>query len=187
MENVMKKLMIAVMVAAALSGCSTIKNMTGQSEEKPKAVVSEFLGGNIKVTYKSDGEFESMTSSHSIKLTGGLPYSQDEAYQVAILKARKQMVEFMKVDLESEKFTKTVFNNLQQSTSEDRKETANTVNAKIAGELQSSIKQKSSAMLKGTYVEGKSYDASTNSITVVVKTSTKDVETAKSLSRLMGN
>jgi hypothetical protein len=84
-------------------------------------------------------------------------------------------------------FTKTVFNNLQESTSEDKKETANAVNAKIAGELQSSIKQKSSAMLKGTYVEEKSFDAASNSITVVVKTSTKDVETAKSLAKLMGN
>ncbi len=71
----MKKLMIAVLVAAALSGCNTIKSVTGQSEEKPKPVVSEFLGGNIKVTYKSNGEFDSMTSSHTIKLTGGLPSS----------------------------------------------------------------------------------------------------------------
>ena len=116
-----------------------------------------------------------------------ITYSQDEAYQVAILKARKQIVEFMKVDLESEKFTKTVFNNLQESASEDKKETSNAVNAKIAGELQSSIKQKSSAMLKGTYVEEKSFDAPSNSITVVVKTSTRDVETAKNLSKLMGN
>jgi hypothetical protein len=187
MENVMKKLMIAVLVAATLTGCSTIKSVTGQTEEKPKPVVSEFLGGNIKVTYKSNGEFESMTSSHTIKLTGELPYSQDEAYQVATMKARKQIVEFMKVDLESEKFTKTVFNNLQESASEDKKETSNTVTAKIAAELQSSIKQKSSAILKGTYVEDKSFDAPSNSITVVVKTSTKDVETAKSLSKLMGN
>ena len=183
----MKKLIIAALVAATLSGCTTIKNMTGASEEKPKPVVSEFLGGNIKVTYNSKGEFESMTSSHTIKLTGGLPYSQDEAYQIAIMKARKQIVEFMKVDLESEKFTKTVFNNLQESTSEDKKETANSVNAKIAGELQSSIKQKSSAILKGTYVEEKSFDAASNSITVIVKTSTKDVEIAKNLSKLMGN
>ena len=183
----MKKLMIAVLVAATLTGCSTIKTMTGKTEEKPKPVVSEFLGGNIKVSYTPNGEFESMTSSHTIKLTGGLPYSQDEAYQVAILKARKQIVEFMRVDLESEKFTKTVFNNLQESASEDKKETSNNVSAKIAGELQSSIKQKSSAILKGTYVEDKSFDAASNSITVVVKTSTKDVETAKSLSKLMGN
>ncbi len=103
------------------------------------------------------------------------------------MKARKQIVEFMKVDLESEKFTKTVFNNLQETASEEKKETSHTVNAKIAGELQSSIKQKSSSILKGTYVEEKSFDTGSNSITVSVKTSTKDVETAKSLSKLMGN
>lgn len=183
----MKKLMIAVVITAALSGCNTVKKMTGTTEEKPKPVVSAFLGGNIKVTYTSNGEFESITSSHTIKLTGELPYSQDEAYQVAIMKARKQIVEFMKVDLESEKFTKTVFNNLQETASEEKKETSHTVNAKIAGELQSSIKQKSSSILKGTYVEEKSFDAGSNSITVSVKTSTKDVETAKSLSKLMGN
>ena len=36
-------------------------------------------------------------------------------------------------------------------------------------------------------MEEKSFDAASNSITVVVKTSTKDVETAKSLAKLMGN
>jgi hypothetical protein len=184
MENVMKKLMIAAMIAAALSGCSTL---TGKTDDKVKPITSEFLGGNIKVSYTSNGEFESMASSHTIRLTSALPYAQDEAYQVATLKARKQIAEFMKLDLETEKFTKTVFDNLQESVNEDNKESSSSVNAKIVGELKTSIKQKSSAILKGTYVESKAFDSGSNSITVVVKTRTKDIETAKSLSRLMGN
>ena len=180
----MKKLMIAAMIAAALSGCSTL---TGKTDDKVKPITSEFLGGNIKVSYTSNGEFESMASSHTIRLTSALPYAQDEAYQVATLKARKQIAEFMKLDLETEKFTKTVFDNLQESVNEDNKESSSSVNAKIVGELKTSIKQKSSAILKGTYVESKAFDSGSNSITVVVKTRTKDIETAKSLSRLMGN
>jgi hypothetical protein len=184
MENVMKKLMIAVAIAAALSGCSSL---TGRSDDKAKPITSEFLGGNIKVSYTMGGEFESMTSSHTIRLTSTLPYAQDEAYQIATLKARKQIAEFMKLDLESEKFTQTVFDNLQESVTENNKESSSSVNAKIAGELKTSIKQKSSAILKGTYVDEKSFNSGSNSITVVVKTRTKDIETAKSLSRLMGN
>lgn len=185
----MKKLMLAVLIAATLNGCSTIKKVTGNdaAEEKERPVVSEFLGGSIKVSYTSKGEFESIASSHTIRMTGSLPYSQDEAYQVAILNARKQIAEFMKVELESEKFTKTVFNNLQEGKTEDGKNTSSNVDTKIAGDLQSNIRQKSSAILKGTYVDEKSFDSPSNSITVVVKTRTKDIETAKSLTKLMGN
>jgi hypothetical protein len=70
---------------------------------------------------------------------------------------------------------------------EDGKETSKTVKSEIIGELQSSIKQKSSAILQGVFVDEKSYDAKTNTITVVVKTSTKSVDTAKALRKLMGN
>ena len=66
--------MIAAMIAAALSGCSTL---TGKTDDKVKPITSEFLGGNIKVSYTSNGEFESMASSHTIRLTSALPYAQD--------------------------------------------------------------------------------------------------------------
>jgi hypothetical protein len=150
-------------------------------------VVAEFVGGNLKVNYTMSGELDSIVSSNSVKLTSTLPYAQDEAYTLATLRAKKQIVQFMREELETEKFANTIFKSLQDAEAEDGKETSKTVKSEIAGELQSSIKQKSSAILQGVFVDEKSYDAKTNTITVVVKTSTKSVDTAKALRKLMGN
>jgi hypothetical protein len=133
------------------------------------------------------GELDSIVSSNSVKLTSTLPYAQDEAYTLATLRAKKQIVQFMREELETEKFANTIFKSLQDAEAEDGKETSKTVKSEIIGELQSSIKQKSSAILQGVFVDEKSYDAKTNTITVVVKTSTKSVDTAKALRKLMGN
>jgi hypothetical protein len=105
---------------------------------------------------------------------------------LATLRARKQIVEFMKLDLESEKFTDTVYNSLQDATTEDRTETK-TVNAKVASEVKEVIKQRSSAILQGTYVAEKNYDSGTKTVTVTVKSGTKDIATAKTVRKLMGN
>jgi hypothetical protein len=150
-------------------------------------VVAEFVGGNLKVNYTMSGELDSIVSSNSVRLTSTLPYAQDEAYTLATLRAKKQIVQFMREELETEKFANTIFKSLQDAEAEDGKETSKTVKSEIIGELQSSIKQKSSAILQGVFVDEKSYDAKTNTITVVVKTSTKSVDTAKALRKLMGN
>jgi len=180
----MRKLVIAVAVSIALGGCSTFGTKTA-AEQKP--VVAEFVGGNLKVNYTMSGELESIVSSNSVRLTSTLPYAQDEAYTLATLRAKKQIVQFMREELETENFASTIFKSLQAAEAEDGKETSKSVKSDIAGELQSNIKQKSSAILQGVFVEEKSYDAKTNTITVVVKTSTKSVDTAKALRKLMGN
>jgi outer membrane lipopolysaccharide assembly protein LptE/RlpB len=179
----MLKQLLVVSATVVLTACGTFGG-SKPGEEKP--ITSEFLGGNIKVTYTMGGEFESISSTNTVKVTSSLPYATDEAFTVATLRARKQIVEFMKLDLESEKFTDTVYNSLQDATTEDRTETK-TVNAKVASEVKEVIKQRSSAILQGTYVAEKNYDSGTKTVTVTVKSGTKDIATAKAVRKLMGN
>mgnify|MGYP000722259006 FL=1 len=47
-----------VAVAVSLTACSTFS-----SKKDERSVKSEFFGGDIKVTYKMSGEFESISSS----------------------------------------------------------------------------------------------------------------------------
>jgi hypothetical protein len=61
------------------------------------------------------------------------------------------------------------------------------INSKIANQVQENIKSKSRAILQGVYVESKSFDSSTNTMRVVVKTGTKDIAAAKQVRALMGN
>ena len=105
---------------------------------------------------------------------------------VANLRAKQKVVEFMKNELEGDKFTKTVYNSLQEGQAINN-QANNEVNTKIAGDVQENIKSKTKAILQGVYVESKKFDTATNTVRVVVKTGTKDIQTAKEMRMLMGN
>jgi nicotinate-nucleotide pyrophosphorylase len=102
------------------------------------------------------------------------------------MRARKQIVEFMKTEIESEKFTDAVFDTLQKSDVENKSKNES-YNHNIAQSVKQSIKQKSAGILKGTYVSEKVYDQSTKTVRVTVRSSDQDVEAAKRVSRMMGN
>lgn len=177
----MKRIGIFVL-AVMLSACSTFG---GKKDERN--VKSEFFGGDIKVTYTFSGDFESIASSGTGKVTSNAPDAVEKAYIVATLRARKQIADFMKAEVESEKFKQTVYESLQEAEEEFKASSAAVTKDKIASNLQENIKQKSAAILRGTYVESKEFDKGTSTVKVVVKSSVKDIETAKNLSRLMGN
>lgn len=171
-----------IAVAVSLTACGTFS-----SKKDERSVKSEFFGGDIKVTYKMSGEFESISSSGTAKVTSNAPDAAEKAFIVASLRARAQIAEFMKTGIESEKFKQTVSSSLQEAEEELKSSSMTVVKDKITSELQENLKQKTEAILRGTYVESKEFDKGTSTIKVVVKSSTRDIDTAKNLSRLMGN
>lgn len=177
----MKKF-VAVLAIALLAGCSSMGN---RQKDQPK-VNADFMGGSIRMTYTMTGEFESLTSSGVAKVTSTLPSAVDEAYLVATLQARKQIVEFMKVEVENSNFIRAVAESLQEGVNINGSPD-NKVTSKIASELQDNIRQQSKAILTGTYVADKSYDPGSRTVKVLIKTGVKDAETAKQVYRLMGN
>jgi hypothetical protein len=182
MEIYMKKLGI-VILAVMLSACSSL----GGGKKDERSVKSEFFGGDIKVSYTMGGEFESIASSGTARVTSNAPDAAEKAYIVASLRARQQLVEFMKAELESEKFKQTVYKTLQEAEEELKVASSTVVKDNITSELQENIKQRTNAILRGTYVDSKEFDRGSSTVKVVVKSSTRDIEAAKSLSRLMGN
>lgn len=178
----MFKKIVILSAAVMLTACSTLG---GSKKDEPK-VNTDFMGGNIRVSYTLTGEFESLTSSGVAKVTSTLPSAVDEAYLVATLQARKQIVEFMKVEVENSNFIRAVAESLQEGVNTNGSPD-NKVTSKIATELQDNIRQQSKAILIGTYVADKSYDAGSRTVKVVIKTGVKDNEVAKQVSRMMGN
>ncbi len=177
----MKKF-VAALAIVFVTGCSTIG---GGKKDQPK-VNTDFMGGAIKVSYTLTGDFESLTSSGTAKVTSTLPSAVEESYLIATLQARKQIVEFMKVEVENSNFIKAVAESLQEGVNVNGSPD-NKVTSKIASELQDNIRQQSKAILTGTYVADRSYDPGTRTVKVVIKTGVRDAETAKQVYRLMGN
>ena len=179
----MKRMLFAGLIVVLLAGCSTF----GDKKVDDTPIKSEFMGGSIKVVYKkSTGEVELIESMATARVISPLPNSVDESFTLAALRARQQMVEFMKTELESEKFTNAVYDTLQKYDAENGAKTQN-VNQAIAQNVQQNIRQKSKGILKGTYVSEKVYDDSTKTVRVIVRSSDQDVQAAKRVSRMMGN
>ena len=182
MEKIVKRVLFAGLMLALLAGCSTFG---GKKDEQ--IVDTKFMGGELKVSYTWSGELKAVESSGTGKVVSNSPGAVDEAYIVATLRARQQIAEFMRLDLDTEKFKKSVFDSLQESETESKQPVGNNVKAKIATNVQENIRQKSTAILRGTFVSDKVYDSNTRTVKVTVRFTPEDLAKSKQLGRLMGN
>ena len=180
----MLKRLLIVAGIVSLTACSSVslKNPVEGSD----SVTSEFMGGEIKITYDKNGNFETIQASGAARVTSTLPTAREEAFIVAKMRAQQKMVEFMKNELESEHAKKTIYDSLQEGQNTGGQDN-NEVNSKIARNLTEEIRTKQKAILKGVHIESKKFDTSTNTVLVVVKTGTKEIATAKTVYTLMGN
>jgi hypothetical protein len=165
-----------------LSACSTLTSKV----DGPESVTAEFMGGDLKVTFSKDGKFQSLQSSGTARVTSTLPSATEDAFVVATLRAKQQIAEFMKDEVEGDRFTNTLAKNIQTG-NDVNGQVINEVNTKIAKEVQENIKSKSKALLQGVYVESKKFNNSTNTVRVTVKTGSNDIAVAKQIRSMMGN
>lgn len=177
-----KKIAI-VSAIVLLSACSTVPQ---KKVEGPESITADFMGGDVKVTFNKDGEFEIMQAAGTARVSSKLPSAREEAFIIANMRAKQKIVEFMKNELEGNKFANTATESLQQGQSFTGRENTE-VNSKIAYQVQENIKSKSKAILQGVYVESKSFDTEENIVRVVVRTSAKDINVAKQIRSMMGN
>jgi hypothetical protein len=181
MNTIMKTLAVritAIAIAASITACSSLY------PSNEKEITSEFIGGALKVTYTSNGEFKSLESSASAQVVGDLPSSREQAVAIATAKARRQVAEFIKTEIESERFYQGISDDTQRLNQENASKDRSVI-ANIANNLREEIKQKSSVVLKGTYVAKESFNETAKVITVVVKSSKEDIGISKSLKKDM--
>ena len=178
----MLKKFALVSTVVLLSACSTLTSKV----DGPDSVVAEFMGGDIKVTFNKDGQFESIQSAGTARVTSTLTSATEDAFIVASLRAKQQIAEFMKEEVEGDRFTNTLTDNIQNG-SDINGQIINEVNSKIAKQVQENIKSKSKAILQGVYVESKKFDNSSNTVRVTVKSGTNDIAVAKQIRSMMGN
>ncbi len=169
--------LICVLFSIFIAGCSSTK--------KSDSVESTFIGGDLIITYDKRGEFESIRSKATANVTTDLPNSKDQAISIATLKARRQISEFLKVDIQSERFLVTISKSLQEANLEnqigDSKE-----GSKIAYNLRESIRQRSNSILQGTYLQSESFNPETKLVTVVISAGKKENKLLKDVKKSVG-
>jgi hypothetical protein len=177
------KRLILVSALATLTACSTVENT---AFEQTETIKTEFIGGDLILNFTKDGQFEFLTASGTARVTSNLPSAVEEAYVVASLRAKQKVVEFMNNEMEGEKFVDTINDSLQESFASNGQSIVD-VNSQIAYKVQENIKSKSKAILQGVSVDQKSFDKSSNTVRVTVRTGVREIATARQIRTLMGN
>ena len=119
-----KKLSLAVAGALLVVGCATnqgvIKNAdlkpeTDSIRPKPVSTVFHRPEGAMTITFSTDGKFLEITSKGTAPIAGNNAFSIEDAAQVAQLRAKKNIAEFISTQLTTTRSLKVLSTTVQKS------------------------------------------------------------------------
>lgn len=171
----MKKLLI-VALAVMTTACSTTKLAEDTSPEAIK-YTQDF--GKVEVTYTENTWTE-------IKSTGtaAVPINDDagleQAMNIATMRAKRNIVEFMNTDLKSGKTVDTITDSLAKEVSEDDNKTKQKA-ANIATKVSEKIAVDANGILKGVYIADRKVSSDGKVVVVVMKVDKRSMNAAKQL------
>jgi hypothetical protein len=181
----MKNFVIVASIALALSACSTTKkvDLDPVSNETTK-YVQDF--GKVEVTFTDDGQWTQIKSS----ATSAVPIREDlgleQAMNVATMRAKRNIVEFINTDLKSSKTTDTITKALAKNVSEDDATTKQRA-ANIATDITEKIAVEANGILKGVYVIERKVSSDKSSVVVVVQVDKRSMRAAQQLRASFGS
>lgn len=175
-------ILIIALLLSFLTACSF--NFEPESNKVKALNNTEFLGGGIKIIYDDEGDFLSITSLATSRVTSKLPSAVEEAFKIAALKARRQIAEFISVEVKSKQFTNSISDSLQAA-AKNKKNNREELRNSIALKVQENITQKSNQILRGTFVQSEKHDSENDIVKVVVITGVETVGTSNILKKYM--
>lgn len=177
----MKKLLIAVTVLA-LSACSTTKLSENDISSDAVKYTQDF--GKVEVTYTENTwtEIKSTgTSAVPINDNAGL----EQAMNIATMRAKRNIVEFMQTDLRSGKTVDVMTNSLAKEVGENDQKSKQKA-ANIATQISEKIATDANGILKGVYVSDRKVSNDGQTVVVVVKVDKRSMNGAKQIRMAMG-
>ena len=179
----MKKIVFAAAIALALSACSTTRlNDTDTTSEAAK-YTQDF--GKVEVTFNDKGDWEVIKSSATSTVPIDVDAGLEQGMNVASMRAKRNIVEFINQDLKSSKTTDTMTKSLAKSVSDgDEKSLQRAAN--IATEIQEKISVQADGILKGAYVVDRKVSSDHRTVVVTIQVDKRSMRAAKQLRMAMG-
>ena len=177
----MKKFLIVVSLLA-LAACSTTK--VAMDEASPDAVKFTQDFGKVEVTYTENTWTE-------IKSTGtaSVPISDDagleQAMNIATMRAKRNIVEFIDTDLKSGKTVDTLTDSLAKEVADDDQKNKQKA-ASIATKVSEKIAVEANGILKGVYITDRKISGDGKTVAVTVKVDKRSMRAASQLRVAMG-
>lgn len=171
-----KKIICIISAVAAVTGCSTPQTSKPDEPQFAKSVAGRslttgFTGTGIQITFDDkSGQWQKIVSVATAPILNNLPSTVDDATSVAIIKARRDISEYVSVRNTSKRTLETISDSLQKSRSENAEggNLDEATSQTISQRLVDSITQSSSAILKGTVVDSVFVDAEKRQVKVTV-------------------
>jgi len=179
----MKKLIIVAAVLA-LSACSSTKLTSDTPSSDAVKFTQDF--GKVEVTFNDKGEWESLKSSATSSVPINADAGLEQGMNVALMRAKRNIVEFINQDLKSKTTTDTITKALEKNVAEDDLKSKQQA-ANIASEITEKIAVESNGILKGIYIVERKVSSDAKTVVVTVQVDKRSMNAARQLRVAMGN
>jgi len=183
---IMKKAILAVAVSLALGACSSTKLANIQDAPSSEAVKFTQDFGKVEVTFNDKGEWESLKSSATSAVPIGVDAGLEQGMNVALMRAKRNVVEFINQDLKSKTTTDTITKALAKNVADDDTK-AKQQAADIASEITEKIAVESNGILKGIYIVERKLSSDAKYVVVTIQVDKRSMMAARSIRVSMGN
>lgn len=175
-----KNILLSAMVVS-LAACSTVKP---KEEITADAVKYSRDFGKVEVTFTNRGEWESITSTASSFVPMAHDGALEQGMNVATMRAKRNIVEFMKSDLRSKKTTDTITKAMAKNSSEDDVD-AKQKAEEIATEIVEKITVEGNGIVRGAYVTKREVTDDAKNVSVTVTITKESLQSANYLHKVM--
>lgn len=122
-----RSIVVMAVVALFATGCSSTKTVTQLPPEAPAPVAklekreAQFLKSNglIKVEFDEQGNFYGLTATGTAYIQTNHTASREDAYNIALMRAKRNVSEFLSNDVSSNKFSRTITKTLLKNDSNE--------------------------------------------------------------------
>lgn len=176
------KSILATLFLIFISGCATNKSDSineGVSQESIK-YSQDF--GKVEIGYSSEGGWIFIKSSATASLPINNEAGIEQAMNLAMLRAKRNIVEFIKTDLKSNTTTETITKSLiKDISSNDEKSIQRASN--IATEITEKISTQSEGIISGVYVLNRNISQDKQVVSVVLQVDKNSLQAVQKLKR----
>jgi hypothetical protein len=179
----MKKLIIALAVLS-LAACSSTKLSDVDSTSNDAVKFTQDFG-KVEVTFNDKGDWESLKSSATSSVPINVDLGLEQGMNVATMRAKRNIVEFINSDLKSNKTSDTITKALAKNVASDD-ESSKQRAANIATEITEKISVQADGILKGVYIVDRKVSPDQKTVSVTVAVDKRSMRAARQLRVAMG-
>ncbi len=164
----MKKHLVIFATLTFLSSCSTLNKSSVVSSQ---SIYFAESSGKIKMEIDKSGKWTSIESAGSAALLADDSHAIEQAFNMATMRAKGNLAEFLNNEIKSDKSTETIISLTKEL------ETKDNLSTKVVENITSNSK----IILKGVYVTERKISEDRKYVFVQIKTDKKTVDAINSL------